>query len=83
MAEAYLLSLVPFYSAIGNFQQGNYGEGATDLALDIFGLLSAGAASAGKLGRLGGTALSAAAKVLQGAKIIGAATISALNPLGG
>ena len=83
VAEAYLLSLVPFYSAIGNFQQGNYGEGATDLALDIFGLLSAGAASAGKLGRLGGTALSAAAKVLQGAKIIGAATISALNPLGG
>ncbi|MCZ7080153.1 hypothetical protein, partial [Salmonella enterica] len=28
VAEAYLLSLVPFYSAIGNFQQGNYGEGA-------------------------------------------------------
>lgn len=83
VVETFLLNLVPLRSAIVNFQQGNYGEGAFDLALDIFGFLTAGAAAAGKLGKLGNAAISGAAKALQGAKIIGAATIGAFNPLGG
>ena len=83
VVETFLLNLVPLRSAIVNFQQGNYGEGAFDLALDIFGFLTAGAGVAGKLGKLGSAAISGTAKALQGAKIIGAATIGALNPLGG
>lgn len=83
VVEDFLLNLVPLRSAIVNFQKGNYGEGALDLTLDIFGFLSAGAAVAGKLSKLGGAALSGVTKALRGAKIIGAATIGALNPLGG
>ncbi|NMY05725.1 hypothetical protein HBO12_22440 [Pseudomonas sp. WS 5059] len=81
--KEFVLNLVPLRSAIVNFQQGNYGEGAVDLALDIFGFLTAGAAVAGKLGRLGGAAVSGVTKVLRGTKIIGVATIGAFNPLGG
>ncbi|WDU64951.1 hypothetical protein LRS56_11090 [Pseudomonas poae] len=79
----FLLNLIPFRSAIVNFQKGNYGEGAFDLTLDVFGFLTAGAATAGKLIKIGSSALSAGAKVLKAGKVIGAATIGVLNPLSG
>ena len=83
VVEEFLLNLVPLRSAIVNFKKGNYGEGAVDLTLDIFGFLTAGAANAGKLAKLSGAAISGVSKAIQGAKIIGVATIGALNPLGG
>ncbi|OIN53175.1 hypothetical protein BFL40_11740 [Pseudomonas costantinii] len=79
----FLLNLIPFRSAIVNFQKGNYGEGAFDLTLDIFGFLTAGAATAGKLIKIGSAALSTGAKALRAAKVIGAATVGMLNPLSG
>ena len=79
----FLLNLIPFRSAIVNFQKGNYGEGISDLALDVFGFLTAGFGTVGKALKIGGSALSTATKAFKVAKVIGAATISALNPLGG
>ena len=81
--EQFLLNLIPLRSAIVNFQQGNYREGAFDLVLDIFGFLTAGAAASGKLGRLISSTASSATKVLRGAKIIGTTLVNAFNPLGG
>lgn len=81
--EQFFLNLVPFRSAIANFQKGNYGEGAVDLTLDIFGFLTAGASTAGKLVKLGGSALSTGGKVLRATQLIGVAAIGTLNPLGG
>jgi len=81
--EQFFLNLVPFRSAIVNFQKGNYGEGALDLSLDIFGFLTAGASTAGKLIKLGGSALSTGGKVLRATRLIGAAAIGTLNPLAG
>lgn len=79
----FLLNLIPFRSAVVNFQKGNYGEGAFDLTLDIFGFLTAGAAAGGKLLKIGSSALSTGSKALKSAKVLGAATIGALNPLSG
>ena len=79
----FLLNLIPFRSAIVNFQKGQYGEGAYDLALDVFGFLTAGVGTFGKAVKIGGSAASAAAKAFKVARVIGAATINALNPLAG
>ena len=81
--KEFLFDLVPFRSAIVNFQKGNYGAGTVDLGLDLFGFLTAGAGAAGKILKVGGTALSAMGKATNIVKIIGAATLTALNPLGG
>lgn len=78
-----LLNLIPFRSAIINFQQGNYGDAAFDLALDVFGFVTAGVGVAGKVAKVTSTALSGANKAFKVGKVIGAATISALNPLSG
>lgn len=78
-----LLNLIPFRSAIVNIRDGNYGEAALDLAMDVFGFLTAGAAVAGKLVKIGSSALSAGTKALQAVKVIGAATIGVLNPVSG
>ena len=78
-----LLNLIPFRSAIVNFQNGNYGDGAFDLTLDVFGFLTAGLGTAGKLIKIGHSALSKGTKILKGAKVVGAATIGVLNPLSG
>ncbi|WP_257626938.1 glycosyltransferase [Pseudomonas sp. Xaverov 259] len=77
-----ILGLIPFRSAINNFNEGKLGEGAVDLAFDIFGfLVGAGvAAKAAKASFVGASALSKAAQVL---KIVGRAAVGALNPLGG
>lgn len=79
----FLLNLIPFRSAIVNFQNGQYGAGAFDLLLDVFGFLTAGAATAGKLLKIGSTALSSAAKALRTVKVIGVASIDLLNPVSG
>lgn len=79
----FALNLVPFRSAIVNFQKGNYAEGALDLALDVFGFLTAGAGAASKVIKVAGSGLSTASKLLRAAKVIGSATIGALNPLSG
>lgn len=79
----FLLNVIPFRSAIVNFQQGNIGEGLFDLTLDIFGFLTAGAATAGKLVKIGSSALTTGAKTLKGAHVIGAAAIGVLNPVNG
>lgn len=79
----FLLNLIPFRSAIVNFQNGQSGAGTFDLLLDVFGFLTAGTATAGKLLKIGRTALSTGVKALRAAKVIGVATIDVLNPLGG
>jgi hypothetical protein len=79
----FALNLVPFRSAIVNFQKGNYTEGTLDLALDAFGFLTAGAGAAGKVIKVAGGGLSTASKLLRVANIIGSATIGVLNPLSG
>jgi len=79
----FLLNLIPFRSAIVNIQNGKYGEAAFDLMLDIFGFVTAGAATAGKLLKIGSAVLSSGAKALKAAKVIGVATIDLLNPVGG
>ncbi|QXH79195.1 SET domain-containing protein-lysine N-methyltransferase [Pseudomonas salmasensis] len=79
----FLLNLIPFRSAIVNFQSGQYGAGAFDLLLDVFGFLTTGAATAGKLLKVGRSALSTGAKALRAAKVVGVAAIEVLNPVGG
>jgi hypothetical protein len=59
------------------------GEGVVDLGLDLFGFLTAGVATAGKVIKIGSTSLSTANKVARAGKAIGMATFSTLNPLGG
>lgn len=79
-----ILGLIPFRSAINNFSEGKLGQGAADLAFDIFGfLVGAGvgvAAKAAKASFVGASVLSKTAQVL---KIVGRAAVGALNPLGG
>lgn len=79
----FLLNLIPFRSAIANFKSGNIGDGLFDLTLDVFGFLTAGAATAGKLLKIGSSALSRGTKALKATKIIGAAALGELNPLSG
>ena len=83
VVQEFLLDLVPFRSAIQNFRAGNIGEGIFDLGLDLFGFVTAGAATAGKIAKIAGTAASRVAKGLKAARAIGMATFSTLNPLGG
>ncbi|WP_240520843.1 hypothetical protein [Pseudomonas lactis] len=79
----FLLNLIPFRSAIVNFMDGNYGEGITDVALDIFGLVTAGIGMAAKLGKVLGAAGSAASKALKVTKIMVPSLLRELNPLNG
>ncbi|MBT2372784.1 hypothetical protein [Pseudomonas fluorescens] len=79
----FFLNLVPLRSAIVNFQNGNYLDGATDLAMDVFGFVTAGVGVAAKVAKVGATAASTAAKAVKVAKIIGVGTINAFNPAGG
>ncbi|OCW22527.1 hypothetical protein [Pseudomonas sp. S3E12] len=79
-----VMNLIPLRSAIVNFQQGKIGAGLVDLGLDILGVVMAfatGGASAGLKAAASGA--STAARVLQGARVIGRLTLSALNPASG
>ena len=79
----FILDLIPFRSAINNFRKGDIGAGLFDLAIDLFGIVTAGAGIGGKVVKIAGSGVSAATKVARSAKVIGTATISALNPLDG
>ncbi|OLY75487.1 hypothetical protein AU074_23680 [Pseudomonas sp. ATCC PTA-122608] len=79
----FFLDLIPLRSAIVNFSKGNPVEGASDLALDVFGFVTAGAGVAAKVTKVGAKVASTAAKALQVAKVIGVAAVQALNPLDG
>ncbi|MBC3256608.1 membrane-targeted effector domain-containing toxin [Pseudomonas paralactis] len=81
--KEFLLNLIPFRSAIVNFMDGNYGEGMTDVTLDIFGLVTAGIGLAAKLGKVLGAAGSAVSKALKATKIMVPALLKELNPLNG
>ena len=78
-----VLDVIPFRSAIVSFQKGNVGDGVFDLALDLFGFLTAGTGVVGKALKIGNTALSTATKAYKVAKVIGVATVGMLNPLDG
>jgi hypothetical protein len=79
----FLLNLIPFKSAISNFIDGKYLDGAIDLFLDVLGFVTAGVSAAAKLAQLGARTASALSKALKAAKIIGALVIGELNPLSG
>lgn len=79
----FLLDLIPLRSAIVNLSNGNYKDAATDLAFDVFGLLTAGVGTAAKLAKGAGKTGTTLGKVLRASRVIGADTLSALNPLGG
>ncbi len=79
-AGHFFLDLFPFKSAITNFVNGNHVAGAIDLTIDLMGFLTLGAASAAKLGRISGSAVS---KAIQAGKILASSAITAFNPLGG
>ncbi|WP_248749720.1 hypothetical protein [Pseudomonas sp. MWU15-20650] len=81
--QNFLLDLVPFYSAVQNFRAGNIGSGLLDLGLDLFGVLTAGVATAGKVLKIASTTASTLSKSARAVKVIGGATFGALNPLGG
>ncbi|WP_338509477.1 hypothetical protein VRB78_12740 [Pseudomonas trivialis] len=82
IVEEIVLNLIPFRSAIKNFIDGKTLEGFVDLAFDIFGFaVGLGAALKGaKALSVGASALS---RVVHAGKILGRATVGALNPLSG
>ena len=79
----FMLDLIPFVSTVKSFIKGNIGEGIVDLGLDLFGFLTAGAGTAGKLTKIAGTAVSGATKVARATKVIGGAVFRQLNPVDG
>lgn len=79
----FLLDLIPLRSALVNFHNGNYQDGVTDLAFDVFGFVTAGIGMASKLAKVAGKAGNALTKLTHGSRIIGATALSAFNPLGG
>lgn len=77
--EDFVLGLIPGYSAIKNFINGNWREGLIDLAFDAFGFLLAGAGGAVRAASAGARTISStfgstAKKLLRGA-------VGALNPI--
>ena len=79
----FMLDLIPFVSTVKNFSQGKITEGIFNLGLDIFGFLTAGVGTAGKLTKIAGSAVSTATKVARATKVIGAAVFGQLNPVDG
>lgn len=77
----FLLNLIPFKSAISNFIDGKYIDGAIDLFLDVLGFVTAGVSAAAKLAQVVARTASAISKALKAAKIIGMLVLSELNPL--
>jgi hypothetical protein len=79
----FLLNLIPFKSAISNFIEGKYIDGAIDLFLDVMGFVTAGVTVVAKLAKLATTTASALSRALKAAKIIGVLVLGELNPLSG
>ncbi|ASV38997.1 hypothetical protein CI807_23245 [Pseudomonas sp. NS1(2017)] len=78
-----LLNLIPLKSAITNFRNGQYKDGAIDLAFDVFGFVTAGIGLTAKVGKAVTGAGSTLGKLAQGGKILGVTTFNAFNPLSG
>ncbi|MGY2292894.1 membrane-targeted effector domain-containing toxin [Pseudomonas sp. SDO528_S397] len=83
MLKNFLLDLIPLRSAIHHFKDGQIGAGIADLAVDIFGFVTAGVGASAKAIKVIGTTGSVAHKLLKGVKILGAAAIGELNPASG
>ncbi|WP_256732850.1 glycosyltransferase [Pseudomonas sp. P7548] len=81
-AAQFGLNLIPFRSAIVNFQNGNVAQGLGDLSWDVFGFL-VGFGTAIKGAKAAATGLGALAKAGHALKIVGRAAVGALNPAGG
>lgn len=79
----FFLNFFPLRSAIQSFSKGDYLEGAIDLTLDAFSLLTMGASTAAKLFKTGVKAATALSKGARALRIVAAGLISAFNPLGG
>ncbi|MBT2374319.1 hypothetical protein J7E41_20055 [Pseudomonas fluorescens] len=79
----FFLNLVPLRSAIVNFQNGNYLDGAIDLGMDIFGFVTAGVGAAAKVTKVGTTAVNTTIKAVKVAKIIGTTAVGVFNPVSG
>ncbi|RMQ88173.1 MULTISPECIES: glycosyltransferase [Pseudomonas] len=77
-----LLGMIPFRAALKNFNEGKTGDGVVDLAFDIFGFV-VGVGSAAKAARASFVGASLLSKAAMAFKIVGRATVGALNPLGG
>lgn len=78
----FALNLIPFRSAIVNFQKGNLAQGLGELSWDVFGFL-VGFGSALKGAKTLATGASALSKIGQTLKVVGRAAVGALNPVGG
>lgn len=79
----FFLDFIPLRSAIVNFKNGDYLEAGIDLTMDAFGFVTLGASTAARVATTSIKTVTAASKGLRAARIIGAAAISAFNPLGG
>lgn len=78
----FALNLIPFRSAIVNFQKGNVAQGLGELSWDIFGFL-VGFGVGFKGAKAVATGASALAKIGHTLKIVGRAGLGALNPVSG
>ncbi len=80
--KEFFLNLIPFRSAIVNFQEGNYAGGLFDLAVDAVGLITMGAGKAAQAGKAlkGVTTLNGTAKAL---RFVGVTAFEAINPVSG
>lgn len=77
----FVVDLIPFKSAITNFVNGNYFDGAVDLFFDVLGFVTAGTSTVAKLTQVVGRSASALSRGLKAARVIGVFVISELNPL--
>lgn len=77
----FVVDLIPFKSAITNFINGKYFDGAVDLFFDALGFVTAGASTVAKLTQVVGKSASALSRGLRAARVIGVFVISELNPL--
>ncbi len=79
----FVVDLIPFKSAITNFINGKYFDGAVDLFFDALGFVTAGASTVAKLTQVVGKSASALSRGLKAARVIGAFVIGELNPISG
>ncbi|MGY2378152.1 OspG family effector kinase [Pseudomonas sp. SDO524_S393] len=79
----FFLNLIPLRSAIVNFSEGRYAEGAFDLALDVVGLVTFGAGKAAQAGRAFSKGVGSLGGLARVARFVGASTLEAFNPLSG
>lgn len=79
----FFLNLIPFRSAIVNFQNGSVGQGLFDLGMDVVGLVTLGAGKAAQAGKALGKTLSTASRLAKAARFVGATVVEAFNPLSG